>query len=267
MKKRIFFITVLIFLVASGCVSTPPVKHPQYTESNLPKTYKIETVPYIRQGHMQCFPTCLYMIFKFYGKEIPLQEIDDWIRGDRGTSTQAAEQYCNMRGFKTYVFYDWKGDKIKHFLSQGYPLIAYVQTGAFGTRFHVIVLRGYDDEKQVFYINDPARKDKEISYKEFKEIRSVDPPAGQNKYYTLLIWPPTSGTKEPHMSTTEISTLTIPPPGVEIIPKPQWVEGNTWIRQTDKGKFIWKIERVDSSGIILRQGESRFYYDDNFQRL
>ncbi|MBS3918573.1 MAG: C39 family peptidase [Deltaproteobacteria bacterium] len=264
MKKRIFFITVLIFLMVSGCVSTPPVKHPQYTESNLPKVYKINAVPYIRQGHDQCFPACLLMIFKFYGKEIPLQDIDNWIRGARGTSTQAAEQYCNMRGFKTYVFYDWKGDKIKYFLSQGYPLIAYVQTGAFETGFHVIVLTGYDDEKQVFYINDPARKDKEISYKEFIKIRSTDPQAGQNKYYTLLIWPPTSGTKVLHMSTTEISTLTIPPQGVEIIPKPQWIKGNTWIRQTDKVKLICEIEKVDSSGIILRQGESRLYYDDNF---
>jgi len=189
MKKRVFSITVLVFLLISGCASTPPVKNPQYTESNLPKVYKIDGVPYVRQGHMQCFPTCLYMVFKFYGKEIPLQEIDDWIRGAKGTTTQAAEQFCKMKKFNTFVFYDWKGDKIKYYLAQGYPLIAAVQTGAFGTSFHVIVLTGYNDEKQIFYMNDPGKKNKEISYKKFKEIRSLDQPGTTIKYYTLLIWP------------------------------------------------------------------------------
>jgi ABC-type bacteriocin/lantibiotic exporter with double-glycine peptidase domain len=188
MKKISSVAEVLMFLFLFGCAMSPPIKNPQFTESNLPKAYTIDNVPYVRQGNMQCFPTCLSMMFKFYGKDIPFEEIDNWIRGAKGTPTQAAEQYSKMKGFNTYVFFDWKGDKIKYFLSQGYPLIARVQTGAFGTMTHVIVLRGYDDEKQVFYIHDPAKRDKEISYKKFKEIRSIDSPTDQNKYYTLLIW-------------------------------------------------------------------------------
>lgn len=187
MKKIILLIFSLLLV---GCATLPPVKNPQFTESNLPKKYRIDYVPYIRQGHNQCFPTCLAMIFKFYGKEISLKEIDDWTRGARGTPTKEAERFCQMKRFNTYVFYDWKGDRIKYFLAQRYPLIAEIQSGAFGISFHVIVLTGYDDEKQVFYINDPARKDKEISYKKFKEVRSLDQPGGQDKYYTLLIWPP-----------------------------------------------------------------------------
>jgi len=261
MKKRIYIIIGLIIPLITGCTTVPPIKHLEYTESNLPKVHKIDGVPYIRQGHAQCFPACLFMIFKFYGKEISLQEIDDWVRGARGTPSNAAEQFCKMKKFNTLIFYDGKGDKIKYFLAQGYPLIAWVDIKGFGHGHHVIVLTGYNDEKQVFYINDPGNKDKEISYKNFKEIRSLV--EGVGRYYTLLIWPSIPNKKLPYLSTSDHSTLTVPP-GVEAILKPQWVVGNTWIRQTDKGKFICEIEKVDSSRIILRQGESRLYYDDNF---
>ena len=47
-----------------------------------------------------------------------------------------------------------------------------------------------------------------------------------------------------------------PPPGVEIFEKPQLMKGYTWILQTDKGKFIWKVDNADESGVILRQGEN-----------
>lgn len=262
MKKRIYIIIGLIIPLVTGCATVPPIKHPEYTESNLPKVHKIDGVPYIRQGHAQCFPACLFMIFKFYGKEISLQEIDDWVRGARGTPSQVAEQFCKMKKFNTYVFYDWKGDKIKYYLAQGYPLVAWVDKKGFGMGHHVIVLSGYDDEKQVFFMRDPAINDKEISYKKFKEIRSLVEGDGRN--YVLLIWPPTHETKRPHVATIDISTITNPPPGVEIIPKPQWVEGDTWVRQTEKVRFKWEVEKIEPSKMILRQGENRFYYDTDF---
>lgn len=258
MKGSVFLLSLLSFLLF-GCTQNPPIKNPQYTESNIPKAKKIY-VPYFRQGHAQCFPACLFMIFKFYGEEISFQEIDDWIRGARGTTRQAAEQFCNMKKFNTYVFYDWKGDKIKYFLAQGYPLVAWVDKKGFGMAPHVIILTGYDDEKQVFYINDPATNDKEISYKNFKEIRSL---VEGERNYTLLIWPSSPETKVPHI-VTEILTLTTPPAGAEIVSKPQWTEGDTWVYQSGKGKFIWEVEKIDSSGIILKQGRSRNYYDSDF---
>lgn len=263
MKKRIYII-ILTFLLVASCTPLPPVKDPQYTESNIPKAQNISYVPYFRQGYNQCFPACLYMIFKFYGKEIAFQEIDDWIRKAKGTLSSAAEEFCTIKKFNTYVFYDWKGDKIKYFLAQGYPLIAGVEKKGFGLGLHVVVLTGYDDEKQVFYTNDPAINNKEISYKKFKEERSmVD---GNIRYYTLLIWPPTTETNVPQMVTNENSTVAIPP-GAEIIPKPEWVEGDTWIRQSDQREFISEIEKADSSGIILRQGQTRNYFDNDFAFL
>lgn len=259
MKKRIYVISLIFFLVL-GCAQPHPVKEPQYTESNLPKAKKIHYVPYFRPGYAQCFPACLYMIFKFYGEESSYQEIDDWIRGAKGTSAQTAEQFCIIKKFNTLIFYDGKGDKIKYFLAQGYPLIAWVDIKGFGHGHHVIVLTGYNDEKQVFYINDPGNKDKEISYKNFKEIRSLV--EGVGRYYTLLIWPSSPNKKLPYLSTSDHSTLTVPP-GVEAILKPQWVVGDTWVCQKEKGKIRLEVAKVDSSRKVLKIGETRGYFDND----
>lgn len=66
---------------------------------------------------------------------------------------------------------------------------------------------------------------------------------------------------KPTPPSTETLSHSMPPQGVGIVEKPQLTDGETWIFQTDKGKFIWEIEKIDDSWVILRQGEHRYYYD------
>jgi uncharacterized protein YraI len=66
---------------------------------------------------------------------------------------------------------------------------------------------------------------------------------------------------------TQHMELMSPPSGVDIFPMPQLIEGDTWVRQSEKGKFIWEIERIGDSGMILKQGENEYYYDNEFGEI
>jgi hypothetical protein len=76
----------------------------------------------------------------------------------------------------------------------------------------------------------------------------------------------TSKAQTPLPEKPQISSV-LPPPGVEILSMPQLKEGDSWVRQSEKGKFIWEIERIDDSGMILRQGKNKYYYDNEFGEI
>lgn len=72
---------------------------------------------------------------------------------------------------------------IKAYLSQDCPVLVWVtgrfqepimKTFYFGEvtgNLHIVLLTGYDEEKKVFYINDPAIKDlTEVSYQQFEQV-------------------------------------------------------------------------------------------------
>jgi|GEM_PF-2865514 len=66
---------------------------------------------------------------------------------------------------------------------------------------------------------------------------------------------------------TQQMKLISPPAGVDIFPIPQLVVGDTWVKQTDIGKFIYEVEKVDDSGMTLRQGEKKYYYDKEYSHF
>jgi curli biogenesis system outer membrane secretion channel CsgG len=99
-----------------------------------------------------------------------------------------------------------------------------------------------------------------IFVKSQKEISQSTTPTPQ-KESTIKPSKAPSKPKTPQVPSAEPATILTP--GVEIIQKPRFVEGDTWIRQTDKGKFIWEVEKVDDLWIIFRQGEHKYFYNTN----
>jgi len=83
-------------------------------------------------------------------------------------------------------------------------------------------------------------------------------------YKLAVIKKPAEYPKPPPTFPIETSKSFTPPHGVEIVQKPQLMEGDMWVRQTDKGKFIWEVDKADHSGIILKQGQNKYYYDTDF---
>jgi hypothetical protein len=51
-----------------------------------------------------------------------------------------------------------------------------------------------------------------------------------------------------------------PPPGVNVISKPELSVGDTWIFKTDKGELIYQIETLNDSEVIVNQGETKLFF-------
>ncbi|MBI4163032.1 MAG: C39 family peptidase [Candidatus Aenigmarchaeota archaeon] len=121
---------------------------------------KILDVPFkFQKSENSCFPTCISMVLKYYGKNI-------------------RPELLYKEGRLPGNPYNWDAALapfiIKKFIDNGRPVIATVRTDKFYKRgyysTHLIVIVGYDSEG--FYYHDPSPtsggKWKKITYAHFK---------------------------------------------------------------------------------------------------
>ncbi len=86
------------------------------------------------------------------------------------TAAQTAEFIAAHASFEAVVQKNPSVKEIKQELANGNPVIGLVNMYQLygekneGDSYHVFVITGYNDDKQVFIINDPARAKKEYSY-------------------------------------------------------------------------------------------------------
>jgi hypothetical protein len=196
MKKMPLGGYLIIFLIMEtliGCATGPPIKNPQISKLNLPRTHFIENVPIYRQPYMDCGPTSLRMILNFYGQNLSQEEIGKARRG-RGTTVSDMESYPRSLEFEVHSFYDWKKDEMKYLLAQGYPLVAigvrppeWTKGERYSGEGHYVVVVGYDDFRNIFNVYDPNRGRKlEIPYAIFKNFHSSHP---THSNFVLCIYP------------------------------------------------------------------------------
>lgn len=144
---------------------------------------------------MDCGPTSLRMIFSFYGGSYSQEEIVKARRG-RGTTASDMEAYARSQGFEVYSYYDSKKEEMKYLLAQGYPLIAlgvpppnWPKRSRYSGEGHYVVVVGYDDEKEVFLVQDPGPgASMQVSYEIFRDFHRSHP---THSYYLLCIYPKT----------------------------------------------------------------------------
>jgi predicted double-glycine peptidase len=188
-------ILILISLILLSCASGPPVKNSSISKSNLPQKYSIPKVPLYRQTYMDCGPTSMRMVLNFYGKNYSQEEIVKARKG-RGTTVSNMESYARSQGFEVYSYYDSKKEEMKYLLVQGYPLIAlgvpppnWPRRSRYLGEGHYVVVVGYDDEKNMFIIQDPgpgARMG--VPYEIFRDFHSSHP---THSHFVLCIYPKT----------------------------------------------------------------------------
>ena len=164
MKKLIYFIFINLFLV--GCATSPP-----FTENSSSRHYinGVKTINGDRFG--TCFPSTLAMILNFYADPINKDAIADQIQKTLGGGTTIKDviQFLEKRGYQyTFVKYQASDDQtLKNYICMNYPIIAPGQYANI-PGLHVVVVRGFDDQKKIFYVNDSNRYGvTRISYSEF----------------------------------------------------------------------------------------------------
>jgi hypothetical protein len=114
--KKIFLSFIILLLAAVtllGCETSPPIRNPQITKSNLPPRCFIGNVPIYRQTYMNCGPTSLWMVLNFYGQNLTQEDIGKVRRG-RGTVISDMESYPRSLGFEVHSFFDWKKEEMKY---------------------------------------------------------------------------------------------------------------------------------------------------------
>ncbi|MFB3883825.1 MAG: tetratricopeptide repeat protein [Thermodesulfobacteriota bacterium] len=168
--KSIKYVFIL-FLLLTGCASVPvQTKNPRNPELSLPERAVIEGIKIKKgQSFTDCVEVSLEAVFEFYGTNINRKEISDQIEKTKGTYLRDMIAFVRKRGFDIFCFLDEEEEKrwIKLFLSQNMPLMVTVGYLGYG---HMAVLVGYDDNKKIFYVADPAwRTIQEWRYQEFNE--------------------------------------------------------------------------------------------------
>ncbi len=194
-KGRSAFLLLLPCMIGLSCASSPPLKNPSVSKSNLPQKHSIEGVPLYRQTYMDCGPTSLRMVLNFYGRNYSQEEIVKARRG-RGTTVSDMESYARSQGFEVYSYYDWKKEETKYLLAQGYPLIAlgvpppnWPRRSRYSGEGHYVVVTGYDDEKNVFIVQDPGPgATMAVPYEVFNDFHRSHPTHG---HWVLCIYPKT----------------------------------------------------------------------------
>lgn len=115
-----------------------------------------------------CGPAVLATIFKFYGKEIPEEDLVQQgnINSKDGTDYDQMEYLAKQNGFKFYHKLNASVRDIEKYLKLNMPVIVNYQDWGGG---HYSVIHGYDDH--FFYVADPSNSnDSESEYAEPKKI-------------------------------------------------------------------------------------------------
>lgn len=252
MKRAILFTIVLCLASACATVPVPPARNAELTESNLPSKTNIEGIRprkcTITAAQKLIVPTfvwdgtldCYNMVFEFYGKPTYEASSKDIARRFFLTGWKDPESFADRENeFNVYGFKDENPSKpkIKYFLSQGHPVIAYLgyeRGGSDGkaNEYYLrrqVVLTGYDDTEGIFICWSPSLgKVERLPYKAFNELHSAWASGLLRRNYGQVLYPkgldarqiPAPKQMEP-ISLRQTKTQPIPPKGVDTIGKPK----------------------------------------------
>lgn len=199
MKKRAVLIVVGSLLLTSAVyakvtdqpiVPTAPAAvviavEPRSINLNVPQIWEIPDGVWVKPWNGACEESSMTMVESFYLKTHtgtvpnaiakkmmqPLFAIEDKLFGSNSdtNATRTAKVINDRMAFEATVKYNPTLNDIRHELQNGHPVIS-MHYGydlnnpkhAFrqgGSSYHVMVINGYNDDKKVFYVNDPELRD------------------------------------------------------------------------------------------------------------
>lgn len=169
-----------------------------YAETAVPRYYLIRDVPLYRQGSAECGPTALSMVLNYYG----VRKSKDELKGELNFNPKRGISPVSIVYFP-FSKYDFKGeivlnsslDDLRSWIARNRPVIvrqyANRNNKLYSKIGHYRVAVGYDDEKEVIYVNDPEKPELfPISYKDFIEFWDMsDQPGNSTKNFMLVMIP------------------------------------------------------------------------------
>src|SRR5215470_3082780 len=124
-------------------------------------------VPFVKQPRNGCGAASIAMVMQYWqqqqGKianaDSDAERIQSalYSRKAHGIYASDLERYFQQHGFSAFVVQGEWSDLEKH-LEKGRPLIVALKTGSGETSLHYVVAVGFDAEKSLVLINDPAQR-------------------------------------------------------------------------------------------------------------
>jgi ABC-type bacteriocin/lantibiotic exporter with double-glycine peptidase domain len=189
--KRIVESFLILFALLSFAVEA-------YGAPALPRAYLIKNVPLLRQGSAECGPTALAMVLNYYGVKKSKDDLKSELNFNpkRGISPVSIVYFpFSKYDFKGEIVLNSSIDDLRLWISSDRPVIvrqyANRNNKLYSKIGHYRVVVGYDDAKQVVYVNDPERPDVlPISYRDFNEFWDMtDQADNSTKNFMLVIVP------------------------------------------------------------------------------
>lgn len=186
-KGRILIFQLSCLLFLSGCSSLSYSTHlPQFPYQR--GVHYIEDAPPIAQKKFQCGPASLESVSRHWGKEVQAEKMAHSLykSGTMGILNFMLAQYARNLGFWTQMG-ESNMNELKSWILKNVPPIVMLRItpsilGISG--YHFVVLRGFDDDQQIFYANVGELETHAIRYQKFQKRWK----SGKNWY--LIVCPP-----------------------------------------------------------------------------
>ena len=112
-------------------------------------------VPFVSQQKDTCGAAALTMVLRYWSEEVSQDDVvRELVRPElHGIAGSRLAEFARDRGFEAVAY---RGDvaHLREFVGRGRPLIVAWHLG--GSRYHDVVVVGFDDERGAVLVNDPA---------------------------------------------------------------------------------------------------------------
>jgi ABC-type bacteriocin/lantibiotic exporter with double-glycine peptidase domain len=139
------------------------------------------SVPYVAQHKDTCGAASLAMVLRYWSEDVSQDDVAGaLVRPElHGIAGSRLAEFARSRGLEAVAY---RGDmaQLRDFVAKGRPLIVAWHLG--GSRYHDVVVVGFDDDRGAVLVNDPAAgPSRAVGVRKFEERW-----AGAG-YWTLLV--------------------------------------------------------------------------------
>ncbi|MBI2896524.1 MAG: tetratricopeptide repeat protein [Deltaproteobacteria bacterium] len=116
-----------------------------------PRANRIAKFPTVTQKRSHCGPCTIELVLRYFGLQADQDSIAKAIKLESGTPTYAMLEYFRQQGFVTRRF-EGTLDRLKALIDAGIPVIIEEE---YSMSTHVAVVIGYDDARDILFVQDP----------------------------------------------------------------------------------------------------------------
>lgn len=198
-KQLIKYCTASILLFALGCEyntdnSTANLKASfqesaalcRYVDLQQLQQVVMLSVPYIKQEPNYCGPASAAMILNYMGSNVTQDQIGSGLVDSTGTNPTELKDRVESFGYYLSVV-SCGFNNLLSLLDDGRPVIVRILNNT-KDNGHYIVVKGYDMNKMLVYVNDPQNQSRgSINFSDFRALWDINSLGQEQNSYNLML--------------------------------------------------------------------------------